>query len=326
MSVTIRSVIPLALVIAGGILASCAHHRPSLGLDEQGPQLPWKVGILLMAHGGDVSWNKAVLDAVEPVRRSYPVEVAFGMAHPESLQNAVNRLEGKKVRKVAVVRLFLSGDSFRGRTEQILGLRPGAPPWHERRTIESSGNGGDDPMELWRIETRSTFVLSDGGLLESDLTADILVDRARELSRDPPNESVLILAHGARDGEENDRWLAHMEAFAQSLRETLPFRAVKVETLREDWPEERAQAEEDIRSFIDGANHGGGRAIVIPLRVFGFGPYASVLSGLDYVADGRGLLPDPRVTDWIVERAVACFSRGGWEIPSDSREAAAELP
>ncbi len=43
----------------------------------------------------------------------------------------------------------------------------------------------------------------------------------------------------------------------------------------------------------------GGRAIVIPFRVTGFGPYATVLEGLDYVADHQGLIPHSEVTRWI---------------------------
>jgi len=39
--------------------------------------------------------------------------------------------------------------------------------------------------------------------------------------------------------------------------------------------------------------------IIIPFRLFGFGPYADVFEGLSYRADSLGLLPDQRVTDWI---------------------------
>jgi sirohydrochlorin cobaltochelatase len=43
----------------------------------------------------------------------------------------------------------------------------------------------------------------------------------------------------------------------------------------------------------------GRRTIVIPFRLFGFGPYAEVLEGQEYVADKRGLLPHENVTRWI---------------------------
>ena len=78
----------------------------------------------------------------------------------------------------------------------------------------------------------------------------------------------------------------------------MPFRTVRVETLCEDWPEKRKDAEQRIRSYVEHASQTG-RAIVIPFRVQGFGPYAEVLQGLDYASDGRGLVPDAGVTQWI---------------------------
>jgi hypothetical protein len=123
------------------------------------------------------------------------------------------------------------------------------------------------------------------------------------MSRDARVEDVLILAHGPSDDAENARWIARIGARAQALREALPFRRVEVETLREDWPGKRVAAEARIRAFIERAARESGRAIVIPFRVQGFGPYAEVLAGLDYVADGQGLVPHPRVRDWVRRQA-----------------------
>lgn len=53
----------------------------------------------------------------------------------------------------------------------------------------------------------------------------------------------------------------------------------------------------------------GGSAIVIPFRPQGFGPYADVLEGLDYVSDGDGLLPRENITHWIREQIEALRSR-----------------
>lgn len=53
----------------------------------------------------------------------------------------------------------------------------------------------------------------------------------------------------------------------------------------------------------------GGKAIVIPFRVQGFGPYAQVLEGLDYVADQKGLIPHPEVTKWL-EHEISALEAG----------------
>ena len=91
------------------------------------------------------------------------------------------------------------------------------------------------------------------------------------------------------------------------MHELGPFRHVQCETLREDWPERRAEAERRIRAYVKAASRDGGRAIVVPFRIAGFGPYRRVLDGLDYVADGRGFCPHPNMTRWVEVTAEECF-------------------
>lgn len=272
------------------------------------------LGVLVMAHGGGAKWNGEVSTMLTPLRADYPLEIAFGMADAASLQEAVGRLEARGVRRIAVVRLFISGESWFERTQQILGLRAGAPA-----RPAPSAHPGHDPhaghnMDLWRIDTISTFALSTQGLAEAPEMGAVLVERARALSQDPARESVLILGHGPEDDAENERWLARIDARAATVRGALPFRRVQVETLREDWPEKRADAEARIRAFVAEAGRDGGRAIVIPYRVAGFGPYASVLKDLTYVSDGKGLIPSVGVEQWV-RRQVEELRSGPFHAP-----------
>jgi sirohydrochlorin cobaltochelatase len=287
-------------------------------------------GVLLMAHGGSPEWNAAVLEAVKPLRARYDIEVAFGMADATSLQDSVTRLEARSARKIGVVRLFVSGESFLDETEKVLGLRPGAPPapavvGHAARgghgghaghaghgghaaPAGHAGHGGHS-MAFHRVATRSSFALSTNGLADSEGMAAILADRVAALSKAPAREDVLILGHGPGDDAENTRWLAKLDARARAVRSRGAFRRVQVETLREDWPDKRAEAEARIRAFVKRAADEGGKAIVIPFRVQGFGPYAEVLEGLDYVADRQGLIPHAEVTKWI-EQEIAALEAG----------------
>jgi len=307
------------------------------------------LGVLVMAHGGSPEWNQGVLDTVAPLTGSHNLEVAFGMADAVSMQEAVTRLEQRGADRIAVVRLFISGESWYERTEQILGMREGAPargeaaghPEHMSADAHAAagqdahaGPGGNtsndspdgsagatraaaaaDPhashnmaaapasmghsMEFWRIDTDAEFALSKPGLAEAEEMADVLLARANALSSNPAREDVLILAHGPGDDAENERWLAFMDDRAQSIRDTHAFRHVKVATLREDWEEKRVAAEQEVREFVANANATGGTALIIPYRVHGFGPYEGVLEGLEYVADGQGLIPHAGVTRWI---------------------------
>lgn len=299
-----------------------------------------RTGLLVMAHGGSPEWNQQVKATVAPLDREMPTEIALGMASPSTIQAAIRRLEARGVDRIKVVRLFISGESFLESTEFIMGLRedlPGEPyaatavvapggdedaAAHSHRSMQgdttdasasapevapaSSADSTDHAMEApWQVSTDATIVLSREGIADSPLVDQILLDRVGALSEDPSNESVLILGHGPGDDAENERWLAKMQQRAQAVHRLGAFRRVQCETLREDWPEKRAEAQGRIRRFVEDGSRNGGRVIVVPFRVAGFGPYREVLEGLTYTADGRGLCPHPNLTHWIRQTAQA---------------------
>jgi len=316
----------LTVSLVLGLFAGCSQPRD---------------GVLVMAHGGDAAWNHEVESIVDPLRQQWPTEIAFGMATPSTIEQAIERLESQGVDRVAVVRMFISGESFLEPTEFILGLRDtvSADPHgmhastdsakscpastndaHAKALLASStpppstahgeppSHDGHHMEPPRRIHVPARVLLSRDGLADSPLMDQILVDRVGALSRDPNNESVLILGHGPGDDAENQRWLAKMRQRAASVDRLGPFRRVQCETLREDWPEKRAAAEERIRRFVEEANHDGGRVIVVPFRVSGFGPYKEVLEGLAYLADGRGFCPHPNMTRWLQDTAATTLS------------------
>lgn len=86
------------------------------------------VGVLVTAHGGDDAWNASVASALEPLRSEIPLALAFGMADRATLAAGLDSLRTKGADRVAVVRMFLSGDSFRDQTDYLLGLSD-APPY-----------------------------------------------------------------------------------------------------------------------------------------------------------------------------------------------------
>ena len=264
-----------------------------------------KSGILVMAHGGSAAWNENIEAAVAPLQDKYPTEIAFGMARTSTIRDAVQRLEKRGVRRIAVVRMFMSGDSFLETTEYILGKRDSLPGAHH-----GSGGGGHHMEAPKQITTHASLVVSRGGVGESPLVDQILADRVKALSTNPSEESVLILAHGPRDEAENERWLANMRLRAQEVHELGAFRHVQCETLREDWPERRAEAERRIKAYVEAGGRDGGRVIVVPFRIGGFGPYRKILDGLDYVADERAFCPHPNMTRWIEQTAEECLAGG----------------
>jgi hypothetical protein len=267
------------------------------------------VGILVMAHGGAPEWDRAVVEAVEPVKALVPTALALGMADPHTMQAALDSLQNLGVGKVAVVRLFLSGESFLHDTEFYLGLRPDAPAM-PMAMMMSHGPGQSHAMgPIAPLRRTADIFLETRGLSEVPQTAAIVADRARAVSADPSRESVIVIAHGMGDEGENRRVLDNMQLSVEALR-GLGFREVTAMTLREDWPEARQQAEKDIQAWVASRTERGDRVIAVPYRLFGFGGYAEVLQGLSYTA-ADGLLPHERISNWILDSAKSLFCAKG---------------
>ena len=265
------------------------------------------VGLLLMAHGGGGEWNDRVQAAIADLRGHLPVTVAFGMANPHTLQSSLDSLRDRGVGTVAVVRLFVSGASFLHPAEYLFGLRSDPPG---RAMI---GHRMVDGHELAPLRTDARILLDRNGMVGSDEAARILLARAKASSSAPAETGALLLAHGMGDEGENKDLLAAMEETASVLRQD-GFAEVGIATLREDWAVARTRAEREIKATVARMQTEHATVVVIPYRVSGFGPYAKVLEGLDYVAT-EGLLPHRLVTAWIAGRATASLCEAGLPSP-----------
>jgi basic membrane lipoprotein Med (substrate-binding protein (PBP1-ABC) superfamily) len=150
--------VSLLALVGLALLAACATTRPVASAAST------DFGVLLMAHGGDQAWDREVAQAMAPLRQEFPLEIAFGMADAGSIERAVQRLEAQGAQRIGVVRLFVTGESWYERTEQILGLSPGAParPADADRTAH-----GGHAMSFWRVGSAAAFALSREGLSEA---------------------------------------------------------------------------------------------------------------------------------------------------------------
>jgi hypothetical protein len=261
-----------------------------------------------MAHGGTPEWNASIQAAVAPLAERVPTAVAFGMADPATLAAGLDSLRSEGVARVAVVRMYVSGRSFREQTDYFLGLSTEAPG-----RFVLMGHGGHAPTDDPRpIEHGLEVATHDDGLMQSPEAARIVRERFATMSVDPASESVLLLAHGMGADGENAEVVSAMEAIMAGIPE--PWAASRVATLREDWAEPRAEAEDEIRSFVAREAEVGRRVLVVPMRLSGFGPYADVLAGLDYRA-GEGLLPHGQIGGWVEATATRIVCAEGWPNP-----------
>lgn len=246
-----------------------------------------QLGVVIMAHGAGYYINQRINETILPLKKKFTIEIAFGMGESDELEGAILRLESKGIRRIHIVRLFDNSFSFKESTEYIIGARK-EPPGHLH---------GGLPRRV-----RTGAILSTSGGLDADpLISEVLKKRIMEVSKIPEKETVILLAHGAGSDRQNDLWLKNLKTRAEYIHEKLPkpVKEIEVATIREDWPEKRDSAIQEIRELIQEGNKNGGRVLVISVRIAGAGPYQKYLKGEEYIFNGTGIAPDPNLTQWI---------------------------
>ncbi len=288
-------------------------------------------GVLILAHGGSEEWNDAVIEAAEPLKEKYKVEVAFGMANYVSMYHGIKALEKQKVSTIAVVPLFISSHSLIIRqTEYLLGKRDTlderpmplmhhADEYKKMMGIEdnsghsSHSSGGHHfytPENLQPLPVKADVAIGPA-LDDHPVVADILSRRIQELSSNPANETVLLVAHGPNEESDNRGWVRTMESLSkkiQTLQEEKgdPYKQIFSLTVRDDAPEPIfEQAKAHLRTLVRQAGQNG-EVIVVPLFLSSGGREHAVaerLEGLDFAWNGRTLLPDSTITEFLWQSA-----------------------
>ena len=280
-------------------------------------QAPDKPGILLMAHGGRPSWNAQVVELASKIDPKIPVEVAFGMASRQTIQAAVDRLVARQVTRVVAVPLFISShSSVFTSTEYLLGARRDAPPDLAVFARMSHGSGGHDhsahgaaPADGTKPVAAPVPVKMTAALDSHQVVGDILIDRARALSREPAREAVVLVAHGPVPDEDNRRWLEEMAVLSERIRNSAPYASVDYLTVRDDAPPAiKDVATAGLRDVVRRRSGEGRRVLVVPLLLSFGGIEQGIrkrLEGLDFIMSQQGLMPDSRIGDWVLQSAAA---------------------
>ncbi len=149
------------------LVSQLACAGPTVRPVVPAPTTQPRVGLLVMAHGGGSGWNADVARAIEPLRARLPTALAFGMADPTTLAAGLDSLAARGVSRVALVRVFVSGESFLQRTAQLLRLGVGPTPDSTKPRIEH------DLQVATHLD----------GLADWDGIAALVVQRATDMSR-----------------------------------------------------------------------------------------------------------------------------------------------
>ena len=274
------------LLLCSTLFLSPVGSTLAAAADEQ-------LGVLVVAHGSTAAWNANVEAVVTIIQQHIPSKVAYLMgAKNRTPQEAYDELVVAGVQRIVVVPLLVSSYSSHYEQVRFIGrLRDDYP--------------GSERMKLTPLHGPADVVGVTPALDADPILADILSDRARALSRDPSTESLVIVAHGPNGVADADRWMDVIRELGVQIRSLVPFKEVDVRLLRDDAPTPvKDQALSELRHSV--ANRAAsGRVVVVPLLL---GPgrvvdqVPNVLTGLDYLWDGRPVLPDSRIADWVMSQ------------------------
>jgi len=270
------------------IMENMARMGPGLHVYLSDAAMAGKIGVLALGHGYGPSGNEAFKSAYAPTADKYPTAVAFGMAMMSSdhIQTAVDELTAAGADTVLVMPVTtLKSGGLIGQWRYIFGLREDAP-W----------------MSVSRVQTDARIVFGPTPTTDPLISA-ILLDHATELSRDPANEAVALIAHGPDDVEANALELAILEQHAVVIRAGRPFAEVRGFTLQDDAPSAIRRANIDrIRGWVQTALDRDQRVIVLttlPVKGSVQKKIRRDLDGLDYDLSEKGIVENTLFSEWI---------------------------
>lgn len=154
-----------------------------------------KLGLLIIAHGSPMhQWNAPVLELEEEVKKMMSersnnpfseIRVALMEFNEPSINTIIKDLENTSVDKVYAIPLFVapSGHSLYD-VPAILGL------YNDKEMIEGIKEEGTTI-----IDTKMKITIGPS-LNKGDVLKEVMLDRVKEFSTAPDSEGVVLLAHG----------------------------------------------------------------------------------------------------------------------------------
>lgn len=253
-----------------------------------------KYGVLVISHGSrEADWVTLVDEAVAEVRVPEGVSIYSSfleIVEGRLIQDGIDALEAQGVTDIYVLPLFISSGSTH---IDDIGQGFGEPPVSDRE--------GD----LGIFTVRSARVTVGPPIDDDPEIAEILLANIRELSQDPANEAVLLVAHGSKEAVFHGRWRQGMQRLAERICELGGFRRAETAMLLPDQAScvlgaiQRREPETAVLVAPLFLSQGYFTRTVIPKR----------LAGRQYRYNGKTILPHPFAARWM-ERQVATWLDG----------------
>jgi hypothetical protein len=131
----------------------------------------------------------------------------------------------------------------------------------------------------------------------------MIADYARELSRNPREEVVILVSHGPTLEADNQRNLALLGRIAARLKEKDGYSEVRVMSMQNDAPTAiRAANGRKLRGIVEEANQAGKQVIIVTNLNTQRSIQAQVeadIKGTRYVFNQKGLVDHPNYPKWV---------------------------
>ena len=246
-----------------------------------------KVGVLALAHGFKKEANEQFKDRFEHTGEAYPTTYAFGMAMMTSdhIQSAINALEQAGAETIIIIPTTTADNStLVQQWDYIFG-----------KTDESAY------LDVPRVEAKAQLIWSDTPTADP-IMATILLDYAREYSKDPANERVIIMGHGPQSEADNEKELKILAQHAAWLKAEGGFADVKFRNVQDDAPTEvRAANVAAIRAYAQEGIDNGQDVIVVTTALTNSGVVKRMKADVEGIAafNDKGLMEHPLFGNWI---------------------------
>ncbi|MCC5793672.1 MAG: hypothetical protein JJT85_02920 [Chromatiales bacterium] len=293
------------------LFARYSNAEIDLAMEQMGPEYSWYIsppelrgdqGVLVLSHGFRERGDMMFRQSIQSYANIFPIAMAPGMAMMmnDNIQLALDDLREAGVRTVVVVPILsTSHNELMRQWEYVLGFR-------DEPEFATVGQVNTEGLEL--------FIMP--ALNDDPMVAEMLLDYALDISENPANETIMVLAHGASGknaAEDNVKELVILNNLARYIVEDGGFSSGFGFLLQDDAPPEiRAQNVERMREKVGEANARGERVLVVTNLIGSRTIQAKMrqdLAGMDYRLNARGLSEHENFTVWIGEMIREGFEK-----------------
>lgn len=279
----------------------------TLSMDMMGPEYAWYIsppdvkgeqGILILMHGFREQGDKIFRQQVQPMGDIFPTSMGVGMAMMMSdhIQVALDDLKAAGAKKIAVVPITSSGTNELYRQWLYIFGKQDTPEFASVPRVKT--------------DAKLLFVKPPG---DDPLVAEVLLDHANEISKDPKNEVVIIAGHGPSSAEDNAEELRVLEGLAKIVKQDGGFADVRGMTLQDDAPPAIRDANvKKMREVVEAATKKGQRVLVVTNLIGARTIQAKLrsdLKDLTYEFNAKGLVNHPNFMKWMGEAVREQFER-----------------